>query len=101
MYSPAGVDNTQALADAHTTARLVANLRRRVRGSVAEMRTVFGSLDQVGGWLGWAGLGRGWVGFEGFLCSCIIGVSDIGRSQKNSLKQTQLGQRRRPAAPQV
>jgi len=49
MYSPGGVDNTQALVDAQATARLVANLRKRVRGTVAEMRAVFESFDQVGG----------------------------------------------------
>ncbi|KAI8469618.1 MAG: flagellar associated protein [Monoraphidium minutum] len=48
MYSPAGVDNTQALVDAQTTAKLVGNLRKRVRGSATEMRAVFASFDQDG-----------------------------------------------------
>uniref|UniRef100_A0A383VS12 EF-hand domain-containing protein n=1 Tax=Tetradesmus obliquus TaxID=3088 RepID=A0A383VS12_TETOB len=45
MYSPAGVDNTQALVDAQATEKLVANLRKRIKGSVADMRSVFASFD--------------------------------------------------------
>lgn len=48
MYSPAGVDNTQALVDAQATERLVANLRKRINGSVADMRAVFESFDSAG-----------------------------------------------------
>lgn len=33
--------------DAQTTARLVANLRKRVRGSVQELRAAFESFDAV------------------------------------------------------
>jgi hypothetical protein len=47
MYSPERIDNTQALADATCTARLVTHLRRRVRGGVDGMRAVFEGLDAV------------------------------------------------------
>ncbi|GBF88223.1 flagellar associated protein [Raphidocelis subcapitata] len=48
MYSPERIDNTQALADATSTARLVAHLRARVRGGVDGMRAVFEGLDADG-----------------------------------------------------
>eukprot|EP00878_Enallax_costatus_P035636 GHUV01039820.1.p1 GENE.GHUV01039820.1~~GHUV01039820.1.p1 ORF type:complete len:188 (+),score=77.77 GHUV01039820.1:629-1192(+) len=48
MYSPAGVDNTQALVDAQGTERLVANLRKRINGTLDEIRAVFTSFDPEG-----------------------------------------------------
>lgn len=39
----------QALVDAQTTERLVANLRKRINGSVADMRAIFGSFEAPGG----------------------------------------------------
>jgi hypothetical protein len=39
---------TQALADAQATERLVANLRKRINGSMADMRVVFESFDAAG-----------------------------------------------------
>lgn len=41
------MDNTQALVDAHATARLVANLRARVRGTVGELRAALEAFDAV------------------------------------------------------
>lgn len=38
----------QALVDAQATERLVANLRKRVNGSIADMRAVFESFDSAG-----------------------------------------------------
>lgn len=46
MYSPSGVDNTQALADVHATYKLASNLRKRIHGSVEDLRAVFDSFDQ-------------------------------------------------------
>mgnify|MGYP001811169355 CR=1 FL=1 len=40
--------HAQALVDAQSTAKLVSNLRKRIRGSVEEMRAVFESFDKVG-----------------------------------------------------
>jgi len=45
MYSPAGVDNTQALVDARATDKLVTNLRQRINGSLSDMIKVFKSFD--------------------------------------------------------
>lgn len=39
---------TQALVDAQATERLVANLRKRINGSIADMRAVFESFDNAG-----------------------------------------------------
>eukprot|EP00775_Hariotina_reticulata_P006099 gene6099-6337_t len=47
MYSPAGVDNTQALVDAQAAEKLVSNLRSRIHGTVDEMRLVFASFDST------------------------------------------------------
>jgi Ca2+-binding EF-hand superfamily protein len=38
----------QALVDAQATERLVANLRKRINGSIADMRAVFESFDNAG-----------------------------------------------------
>lgn len=38
----------QALVDAQATERLAANLRKRINGSVADMRAVFESFDTAG-----------------------------------------------------
>eukprot|EP00879_Flechtneria_rotunda_P002409 GHRR01002605.1.p1 GENE.GHRR01002605.1~~GHRR01002605.1.p1 ORF type:complete len:356 (+),score=108.73 GHRR01002605.1:120-1187(+) len=48
MYSPAGVDNTQGLVDAQNIQKLTANLRKRINGSVEDMRAVFASFDPEG-----------------------------------------------------
>jgi hypothetical protein len=37
--------HTQALVDAQATEKLVADLRKRIKGSVADMRAVFASFD--------------------------------------------------------
>jgi hypothetical protein len=39
--------------DAQATSKLVSNLRKRIHGSVDEMRAVFESFDQVGGEGAW------------------------------------------------
>lgn len=38
----------QALVDAQATERLVANLRKRINGSIDDMRAVFESFDKLG-----------------------------------------------------
>jgi hypothetical protein len=39
--------DSQALVDAQATERLVANLRKRINGSIEDMRAVFGSFDKA------------------------------------------------------